>query len=224
MHSRSLAKSAHRRQVLVSGLTAAILLVGCRQDSQPPASPIEVARQIVTARANRDTATIVSLTTPSQQTALQDLLLAVDEFRVQAIRLRSAVAIHIGGGISKACDLTHLTDHLALFSEQVELLDETITADRATVAFMLAGRLPTKRAEFTREAGQWRYDPGDLSSMQFAPAFRELATGLSRVSDAVEAETFEAKSTQENPEPLLNELRRRLEPGLKLMPKPGSRG
>jgi hypothetical protein len=169
MHSRSLAKSAHRRQVLVSGLTAAMLLVGCRQDSQPPASPIEVARQIVTARANRDTATIVSLTTPSQQTALQDLLLAVDEFRVQAIRLRSAVAIHIGGGISKACDLTHLTDHLALFSEQVELLDETITADRATVAFMLAGRLPTKRAEFTREAGQWRYDPGDLSSMQFAP-------------------------------------------------------
>lgn len=203
--------------MLLSGCT---LLTGCRDEATQTASPLEVAQQIVDARAKRDLATITAHITTDDREALGDFLLAVDEFNVEAVRLRNAVAKHIGGGLSRGMDLTHLTAELALFSEQVELLDETITGERATVAFVLAGRLPTKRADFVLESAHWRYDPGDLTSQQFGPAFRELARGLAKVSDAVEAGTFDAETIRNDPQPLLEEFRRKLEPGMKLMPKP----
>ena len=212
----------HRRTtaipvLLLCGLT---LFTGCRQQTPAPAPPLKVAQQIVNARQSRDLATITQHVTTEDREALADMLLAIDEFDVQAIRLRTAVARHIGGGISRGCDLTSLTAELALFSQQVELLDETVDGDKATVAYALAGRLPTKRAAFVLEANHWRYDPGDFKAATFGPAFRELADGLAKVAEAVEAEKFAADEIRKNPQPLYEELRRRLEPGLKLMPKP----
>lgn len=204
----------------ISLLISCAVSQGCGEPDPKLPSPIVVAQKIVEARSQRDISAISQHITEDSRQNLSELLLAMDEFRVQAIRLRTSVATHIGGGLSATFDLSHLTDHLALFSEQVQLLDETIGGKEATVSYMLAGRLPTKRADFIREQGHWRYHPGDLRGTNFAPAFRELARGLERVTAAIEAGDFDSTQTRENPQRLMDEFRRRLEPGLQLLPKP----
>ncbi len=102
------------------------------------------------------------------------------------------------------------------------MLDERIAADAAEISFTVDGRLPTRRTTLRRAGSSWLYDPGDGDGQALADAFRKMARGLEQVAIDLRSGRLPAEEVRRNPEKLANEVRLRLLPGARLLPRAGA--
>jgi len=227
--------SPHRHGMQHSGLAggaaallAALLLagVGCERSAETAApqpaprraGPREVAAQLIAARSDRDYGKIRELTVPLRAQDVVATLLAVDAFVLANAALCELVEAEVGLGAAQAIDQSRRAYHLDLFSKYVELLGETIVGETATVSFLVDGQLPARRTRFLLVDGHWRYDPGPGDYQQLAAAFEHMADGLRQVYAGLQSGRLAAAEFRLNPERLIEEVRLRLGPGVRMLP------
>ncbi len=145
-------------------------------------------------------------------------LLAVDEFLHANKSLCDYVRETFAVGLSQSIDQSHWGAHLDVFSRYVELVDQRIQGETATVTFTVDGQVPVHRARLVRVDGAWRYDPGSGYDPQLPAAFERMARGLRQVLDDLKSGRLSAEAIRAEPQRLVEEVRVRLQPGIKMLP------
>jgi hypothetical protein len=229
----------HPARLLRAGivLSVTVLLGGCedrpggqRRPTQPagaaeqrvpaePAGPKATIERLVTLRAAGDLAAMRDLIVPQRAAELVVTLTAVDEFLAANRRLCEIVRREIGSGLAASIDQRRYAYFLDVFSPHVRVLDETLAGDRASVAYLVNEQLPARRTELVRIGGRWRYDPGAGDYEQLAAAFRRMAYGLRQTIAELESGDLAAADIRRQPELLLDDIRMRLLPGVKMLPQ-----
>lgn len=215
-----------RRSLRVPLLLAlATLLAGCRPP-QPgsaaasgAASPRAVLARIIELRAAQRYSEIQEHIVPEQAAYVADFLVRLDRFLLANQRLLSAIRRDVAIGIPDRVDQGYITDGLGVFGLRVELLDEYIEGEQATVSMLVNGQVPPQIATMRRVAGRWRLDPGPGASPHLLRAFEALARGLNDVAADVEQGRISTADLVRNPEVLLRKLDHALQPGIALLAK-----
>lgn len=184
------------------------------------ASPRAVIEQLITTRQQGLYQPMDELVVPGRAYEVTDTLLAVDEFLAANRVLCDYVRHEFTLGLSESIDQSSWGSHLDIFSQYVELIEERIEANGATVAYMVDGQVPVRRAHLTRVDGRWRYDPGPGYDPQLPAAFRRMARGLRQVLDDLKSGHLPADAIRTDPERLVEEVRVRLLPGIRMLPRP----
>jgi hypothetical protein len=223
-HPVSPTAAALRHALLRSLLVAAAALAGCsRSDdaalSKPPPSPRETISRLIAARDQRQYQVMRELTVPEHAQDVVATLAAVDDFLSANEQLCNLVRSEIALGVADAIDQGQLAYHLDIFSRCVKLLDESVTGDEAEVSFLVDERLPARHAHLRRVGGQWRYDPGAGEFTKLGEAFERMAYGLRQVLDGLHRGQLSTERFRHNPQELIDEVRIRLLPGVKLLPQ-----
>jgi hypothetical protein len=151
-------------------------------------------------------------------------LRAMDAYLTANEQLCAFVRDHIAIGLSQTIDQSGMAGNLNIFSEYVTLLDETIEGDTATLSFMVDEKLPARRADLARIKGQWLYDPGDGDYAKIVPAVERMADGLRRVLQEMQSGRLDPAAMRGHPERLIEAVRIRLLPGVKMLPAPPKSG
>ena len=213
-------------------LGAAVVLwcAGCERSAEqhsdargaaaPATSPRATIEQLIAARESGLYQAMSELIMPGRVHEVVRTLMAVDEFLHANRALCNHVRDEITLGLSQSIDQSHWGDHLDVFSRYVELIDQQITGDTATVSFTVDGRLPVQHARLLPVEGVWRYDPGPGYDPQLPAAFRRMARGLRQVLDDLKSGRLSSDVIRSNPERLIEEVRVRLLPGVKMLPAP----
>ena len=223
--------SSMRLRLTCAGSAVWLVLAACsRNTSQTPDSasaaqssetPLATIKAMIAAREAGDYKLIESLTRPDAAHLLAETLMAVDEFLSANARLCAVVHDVVGPGLPRTIDQSQLAANLDIFSPYVEVLDEeVIEGASATVSFVVDHRLPAKHTKLQQIDGRWYYDPGSVDATNLPAAFRRMARGLRQVREEIESGRLSRKALRENPERLMNEVRVRLMPGVKLLPPP----
>lgn len=225
-HARGGSGSGHTAGRML--LWAVALIAGsCDRAPQPfpaPAaprstgSPTEVIREILRVRAAAKYAALRELVLTDRAEDVTRTLLVVDDFLAANRMLCDQIREKVGPGVSARVDQSHLADHLDVFSRYVELIGEEIEGDDAVVRFMIDGKLPARSARLRRVAGGWRYDPGSGYSDDLIRAFETMTSGLRQLADELRSGTADVAAFRENPDRLVEEVRLRMLPGVKLLP------
>ena len=147
-------------------------------------------------------------------------LMAVDEFLRANQDLCNYIRDQFAFGLSQSIDQSHWGAHLAIFSRYVELVDQLVDDDAATVSFTVDGRLPLQRAKLVLVDGAWLYDPGPGYDPQLPAAFQRMARGLRQVLDDLKSGRLPADKIRADPPRLIEDVRVRLLPGVKMLPTP----
>src|SRR5262249_31668613 len=126
----------------------------------------------------------------------------------------------LSGGLAASIDQSHLGASLDIFSIGVQFVSETIDGDRAEVAYTVDGRVPLRRAALLRTGGAWRYDPGPGYDPALPSAFDRMADGLRMVTEDLRSGRISHDAIVGDPDRLLEEVRVRLLPGVKLLKRP----
>lgn len=217
------------RFLTVTGLLALVLsapTAGCRR---PPArkpgatdsagrTPRQTIVQLVQWREAQDYGRIQPLIVPERGADVIAALVAVDAFLQANAQLCERVTRAVGSGLAQVIDQSYLAYDLEIFSKYVEVLDETISDDVASVAFLVDRRLPAQTARLVRLRGRWHYDPGPGDYRGLSQAFGRMAQGLRDVEAEIEQGRLTTAVLAAQPERLQEEVRLRLTPGLKLLP------
>lgn len=190
---------------------------GGRQ-SAPETSPRAVIEQMIALRDRAAYQELDGLIAPQRGRQVVALLMAVDDFLHANDALCEYVQREFAIGLSQAIDQSHWSGRLGVFSAHVELIDERVDGDRATVSYMADGRLPVRRAELRLVDGRWRYDPGPGYDQRLTEAFNEMARGLRQVLSELKEGRPAAADIQADPERLVEEVRLRLSKGIGLLP------
>jgi hypothetical protein len=216
------------RSLLVSSI-AFSLLAGCGRAPAPsraasqnaaPRSPRETVDQLLSARTARAYQKMKPLIVDERADDVVATLLAVDEFLAANRDLCETVRDRVGVGLAQSIDQSEIGRNLEIFSAYVELLDVTIAGDEATVGFLVDGRLPAKHAKLRRVGGQWRYDPQEGYDSQIPAAFHRMARGLRQATTEITSGRLAADALRADPQRLINEVRLRLMPGVKMLRAP----
>ncbi len=204
-------------------------LGGCRR-AQPasakpqarahPRTPTETIQQLLAARAAADAAAMERLIVPGKGRGVVQLLHAVDAFAQANRELCDYVRDHYSLELAEAIDQSRLGNHLGVFSPDVAVVSEQTRGDEASVAFSVGGTLPLRHARLVRAEGAWRYDPGPGYDPNLPRAFDQMARGLRGLLDDLKRPPL-ATRVQNDPRLLLEEVARRLAPGVKLLPGHG---
>jgi len=211
--------------LLLAGLLGCPL--GCERSAapgSPPAvpgpqrSPRATIEELIALRRSGAYQSLGELVLPGRAHEITTTLLAVDEFLHANRALCNFVRDNVTPGLAQAIDQGHWSDHLGVFSRYVELVDERIEDGRAVVSFTVDGRLPLRHAELRLVNGQWRYDPGPGYDPQLPAAFKRMARGLRLVLEDLKSGKLPVETVQAEPERLLEEVRLRLLPGVKMLP------
>jgi hypothetical protein len=189
-----------------------------KSDREP--SPRTVIERLISLRDRAAYQELDELIVPERGRQVAALLMAVDDFLHANDALCKYVRREFAVGLSQAIDQSHWSNNLGVFSAHVELLDEQIDGDQATVAFMVDGRLPVRRAELSLIDGHWRYEPGPGYDRRLVEAFNEMAHGLRQALSGLKAGRPAAADINSDPELLLEEIRLRLSKGAGLLPSP----
>ncbi len=158
------------------------------------------------------------LIVPGRMHEVVKTLMAVDEFLRVNRTLCDYVRDEFALGLAQSIDQSQWGAHLDIFSHYVELVDERIEGDTATVSFTVDERLPVQRARLVRVAGVWCYDPGDGYDSRLPAAFQRMAGGLRQVFDDLKEGRLPADAIRADPQRLTEEVRVRLLPGIRLLP------
>jgi hypothetical protein len=158
------------------------------------------------------------LIVPGRTHEVVKTLMAVDDFLRMNRTLRNYVREEFAIGLSQSIDQSHWGAHLDIFSRYVELVAEHVEGETATVSFTVDGRLPVQRAHLVRTDGVWRYDPGPGYDPQLPAAFQQMARGLRQVLDDLKDGRLPADAIRADPARLIEEVRVRLVPGIKMLP------
>lgn len=219
-------------RALALGLSAALAwLAACERGARPPGgetAPLDTLRRILQLRDERRYDALADWIVPQRSAAVVSTLVAMDEFLAANERLCEVVRDHIGIGVAEHVDQGHFARNLDIFSPHIEFLDTVIEGERARIAFLVDGRLPARQAELVRSGKRWCYDPGPGYSEQLPAAFRRMARGLDTLVQDMRTGRLPPAELRENPQRLMDEVRLRLLPGVKMLPlppaAPGRRG
>ncbi len=203
---------------------SALIIPGCSRSPQggtqnPPASPRETVARLLEARSSREYQAMRNMIVPERAKDVIAMLAAVDDFLAANDQLCKLARDEIGLGVAEAIDQSQLSYHLDIFSKYVKLMDESITGDTAQVAFLVDEQLPARHAQFRLINGRWRYDPGPGEFAQLGEAFGRMAYGLRQVLDGIRRQQLSLEQLRRNPQELINEVRIRLLPGVKMLPQ-----
>lgn len=187
-------------------------------------SPRQVVETLLEARSAGAYRAIESLILPERTEAVLSTLRAVDDFLLANRLLCTQVGQQIAPGLAAAIDQSHLGASLDIFSAGVRILAEHVEDERATVAFVVNDQLPVRRASLVRVGGRWLYDPGPGYDPSLPAAFVRMAQGLRQVAEDLRTGRVRAEAVRGNPQLLLDEIRLRMLPGLRMLPKPDGGG
>ena len=213
-------------------LCAVLLLpLGCRPSSPTPAaaaanvrSPTQTVEQLIEHRRGRQYERMHPLIIATQRYEVVKYLRAMDAYLRANEQLCVFVRNHIAIGLSQTIDQSGMAGNLNIFSQYVTLLDETIDGDTATLSFLVDEKLPARRADLDRVSGQWLYDPGDGDYAKIIPAVERMADGLRRVLQEMRSGRLDPAAMREHPAQLIEAVRIRLLPGVKMLPAPPKSG
>jgi len=199
-------------------------LAGCeRQPPHPPESPRETLRRLIAAREEQSYQKVKVLVVAERADEVLAVLMAVDDFLVANRELCTYVRDEVGLGLAQMIDQSALANHLEVFSPYVELLDEVVEGDAATVSFCIDGKLPVKQARLQRVGASWRYDPGPGYAPELPKAFHRMADGLREAIVEIKSGRLAVAALRDDPELLAKEVQLRLLPGVKMLPRPVER-
>lgn len=201
---------------------------GCERSARPPSdpgsasapesSPRATIARLIAVRESGSYQPMNGLIVPERVHEVVKTLMAVDEFlRVNRV-LCNYVRDEFAFGLSQSIDQSQWGAHLDIFSRYVELIEERIEGNTATVSFTVDGRLPVQRARLVRMDGVWRYDPGAGYDPRLPAAFQRMAGGLRQVLDELKSGSLPADAIRADPQRLVEEVRVRLLPGIKMLP------
>ena len=211
-------------------LLLALLIPACSDPPNKPAPPASTAatptqtirelRELHAAQRYRE---LPPLIVPHWGQQTVDTLMALDEFLAANSELCQWVRTNVGVGLARSVDQSYFADELGnflgnsmnIFARHAELLDETITADRATVAFTVDHQLPAQQAQLIKTDNRWRYDPGGAFSHHFPAAFKDMAAGLRAARLELDAGRPSITDIQNNPQSLLDKIESRLRRGVR---------
>lgn len=165
-----------------------------------------------------------SVIVPGQAEAVVRTIVAIDGFLAANRALADYARAEFSSGLAASLDQSHLASHLDVFSTDVELVDETIAGDRAEVSYLVGGRIPLKRTHLVRIDGRWRYDPGDGYDSALPAAFDRMAEGLRQLLVDLRSGRLPREPYEQRPEMLVEEVRLRLAPGIRLLRRPTQTG
>ena len=216
-------------------LVVPLITAGCTRAPTPAAAqaptaaigPRDTLTRLIELRVAQKYRELTPLVAPGRGDDVVKFLMAVDDFLAANRRLCNWLRDHVGLGLSQIIDQSYVADDLAiyagedlgLFSRHVELLDVAVEADRATIAFTVAERLPAGHVRLRKIEGVWRYDPGRRFSDDLPTAFHELARGLESVLADLEYGRLSADALSGSPELLLEKVKARLRRGVNLLSK-----
>ncbi len=214
-------------------LVAALAGVSCSRvpATTAPASdqpgPRETLQRIMELRATSRYKELPAYIVPRRGAEVVDFLLAVDAFMAANGRLCNWLRTHVGLGLSQTIDQAYVADDLSIyagenlgvFSRSVELLDESVTSDVATVTYTTENRLPAKTVRLRRLSGRWLFDPGAPLSPHLAAAFHDMARGLEQVLAELHQGRPTTQQLLDSPEPLQEKVMARLRRGVGLLSK-----
>ena len=225
MLSPSSSQDLSLRRLGGRGVVLLILLpmwAGCSRSpsNQPPFSPLETVALLIQARQAGDYQKMRSLIVSERIADVMTTLLAVDSFLTANQQLCELIRTKVGPGLSQTIDQSHYAYRLEIFSKYVELLDDNIVGQAATVAFLVDQQLPARHAQLRLVDGAWRYDPGPGDYQQLARAFERMAHGLRQAFQEIHGGRIRLADLRQDPDKLINEVRIRLLPGVKMLPKP----
>lgn len=208
-----------------ASLLLTAVIGGCDDGSAPPTLAIElpetppttVIQQMRALRDQRQYTALVEKVVPPARHEIRNALMAADAFLDANDRLCRWIRDNVGLGLSRTIDQSELAGVFGIFSPEVELLDEVIARDRATVSFTVGATLPAQQAEFRLINGAWQYDPGPGYSELLPDAFRKMAAGLDSVRGDLEKGEFATDELLDNPEPLMRRVMARLRAGVEIL-------
>jgi len=175
---------------------------------------------VIAARDSGSYQVLNELIVPERVHEVVKTLMAVDEFLHANELLCNYVRDAFALGLSQSIDQSQWGAHLDIFSRYVELVDERVEGDAATVTFTIDERIPVHRAQLVLTDGDWRYDPGPGYDPRLPAAFQRMARGLRRVLDDLKSGRLAAETVHADPQRLVEEVRVRLQPGIKMLPQP----
>ncbi len=216
------------RLLIVAGLVVASAVSGCRQEPppRPPAAtrpalvgPRRTIEQLLSLRAARRYREMSAWGEPPNSARLGEFVAAVDDFLAANTRLCDWLRDHVGAGAAETVDQAYVAgnltvyvgDDLGVFSRGVELLDEVVSGDQATVSYSVPARPAAGRANLRRQDGAWRLDPGPFLNAEVPAAFAELARGLEQAARELKSGHPSAGELRRNPD----RLARRVESALR---------
>ncbi|MBK8913830.1 MAG: hypothetical protein IPM64_04365 [Phycisphaerales bacterium] len=176
--------------------------------------------RLVAARGSRNYAAFDVLVLPGRASEIVEVLLAMDEFIAADAQLAGYLRDEYSPALAAAVSQSQLASALDVFSRGVELLEEHIEGDGAVVSFTIEGTLPAERASLRRVDGAWRYDPGPGYSPDLARAFSRMARGLRSLHDDLQSGRFARPAPAVAADRIIEEIRARLLPGLRMLPPP----
>jgi hypothetical protein len=222
-------RGARRLRLLLVGV-AAVWCASCERSpgrspavasaTAPERTPLQTIEQLIAARESGRYQPISDLVVPQHASEVVRTLMAVDEFLQANEVLCDYVRDRFTLGLSESIDQSRWGAHLDVFSRYVELIDQRIDGEVATVAFTVDRRVPIQRARLVWIDDGWRYDPGPGYDPQLPAAFERMARGLRRVLDDLKSGRISAESVRSDPRSLIEEVRVRLLPGVKMLPAP----
>jgi hypothetical protein len=167
-------------------------------------SPSQTIEHIRQCRRDGQLTEIETFLLPDQRAAVLDHLMAVDDVVTAHRSLDQLIRERIGEGSATLFDADALANIVGVFSRDVEVVDETVDGDRATVTICVAGRLPLERFEMLRREGRWmiRTDPP-------VPALTDELRKLARVARRV---SLELRTRNLSADEVQRELRLRQKP------------
>lgn len=204
--------------------TVALCCAACERTTSPESprtrSPRATIERVIAARDSGSYQTLNELIVPGRAPEVIKTLMAVDEFLHANQSLCDYVRDAFALGLSQSIDQSHWGANLDIFSRYVELIDQRVEADTATVTFTVDGRIPLRHARLVRTDSVWRYDPGLGYDPRLPAAFQRMARGLRQVLDDLKSGRLSADAIRADPQQLIEEVRVRLQPGIKMLPAP----
>ena len=216
-------RSSTRLGLLVIG-SVVFFCTTCERAASPDnsgaRSPRVTIERIIAARDSGSYQRLNELIVPGRAHEVVETLMAVDSFLRANESLCDYVRDAFALGLSQSIDQSHWGTHLGIFSRYVELVDERAEGDTASVTFTVDGQIPLRRAALARVDGTWRYDPGPGYDARLPDAFGRMARGLWQVLDDLKSGRLSADTIRADPQQLIEEVRVRLQPGIKMLPAP----
>ncbi len=224
-----------RRPLRRSGVAGLLLIGLCTSHwgcarAPAPAEPREagaalapraVVQRLIDLRAAARYRDMAPLILEPHRRAVCDTLLAVDDFLTANRQLCDYLREHVGLEMANSVDQSHLGENLSVFSRYVDLLDATVDADAARVAFTIDRRLPAGHVDLRRVGGQWQYDPGAGFAPELPLAFHKMAAGLRRMREELAAGAIPVAEIRNDSQRLAREVQLRLIEGVRMLPAPG---
>lgn len=190
--------------------------LGCRKpEDRADARPRAVVERFIELRSARKYTELEPLVVADQALQVSAFVARVDRFLDVNRRLCEVARDRVAVGVSKTVDQSYFAAALGLFGDSVEVLDERLVGDQATVTYLARDRVPAEEVMLRRVNGTWKIDPGAGFSPLVVEAFAAMADGLERLADEIESGRLTAgellADTEELPRRVQDAMRRGVE-------------